>query len=1097
MRRARSRAAVGCLVAVSWAIAIAPAPASAAGTGAIGAFQPLPVQARPLGPVRPSRSVGLTIALQPRSPRALAALVAAVSTPGSPLYRHFLSAGSFAARFGATPATLARVTAVLRAVGLEPGPPAVNRLAIPVRAPAGVVESALHVALTRLRLPGGATGFVNLDRPSLPGGVAGDIQAVVGLDTLPVVHPEGLQVARHPAAARPAPAAGIRVRPAAGPVPCAAATATGREFTGYTANQIARAYGFAPLYQAGDLGQGQQVGLVEFAGFAQTDVQAYLACFGLRTQITMVPVGGGAKVGPGTSEATIDIEDLAGLAPDAGITVYEGPNGANQVIYSTYSAAISADRVRVLSTSWGSCEADARGGGFVAAENSLFQEAAAQGQTIIAAAGDDGSEDCLASDKVKTLAVDDPSSQPDVTGVGGTNLEQLGPPPTETAWNDNLGAGGGGLSTRWAQPSWQTGPGVASAYSTGAPCLNAAGACREVPDVSASASGSHPYVAYCRSGDCSSSAGWLAFFGTSLAAPVWAAVATVADQVCQAAGDSPVGFLDPVLYRLATSTASPFNDIAAGNNDYTHTNGGAYPATPGYDMATGLGSPRASVLAADLCKGIQATPAAVSLTASPAAPTATATVTLSGPSAIGGAAFTAAVAPGAAWLSVSPASGQAPATLTVTANAAGLAPGDYSGTIAVAATGGRVIAIPVTLGVALPPSSPGVYHPLAPVRVLDTRSGRGATGAGRTLGPQQSLVLPLAGVDGVPAAGATAVVLNVTAVGPTRATYLTAYPAGGPRPTASDLSAAAGSTVAGLVTVQLGPTGAVTLFNGAGRVNLVADLEGWYGGTAGGPAGLYHALPPARVADTRIGSGAEGAGRAPGPGGVLTVQVTGAAGVPVSGVAAVALDLTAAGSTASGYVTAYAAGSPRPLASSLNFPAGRVVANRVIVPVGPTGAVAVANARGTTNLVVDVDGWFGDATDTGGSGSDFVATPPFRVTDTRQGSLLPNAGRTLGPGGTLTVQVAGVGSVPPMAGAAPPAAVALVVTVTGDTTSGYLTVYPGGAPPRASDLNWRAGATVANLVLAELSPSGSVTLYNAAGRVNAVVDVVGWYARGG
>ncbi len=1090
MRASRSRSiwAATIVLSATWAGAGAFPATAATGPRVVGAPQPIPVQARALGPVDPAAPLLLTVALRPRHRAALTRLVRAVSSPGSPLYRHYLTPAGFADRFGAGAAGVARVTAALRDLGLDPGRVAPNGLSIPIRAPAGVVESALHVRLTRFRLPGGAVGFADVGRPTLPDGAARTVQAVIGLDTLPAAHPVGLGIMSRPAAPPAAPATRPGVRPAAGPVPCAAAAATARTFSGYTADEIAQAYGFPQLYAAGDLGQGQQVGLVEFAGYVPSDVQAYLACFGLHTPISEVPVDGGARIGPGTSEATIDVEDLAGLAPGAHISVYEGPNGANSVIYATYSAAISADTVHVLSTSWGSCEADVRGGSFLSAENTLFQEAAVQGQTIVAASGDDGSEDCLASDKVKTLAVDDPSSQPNVTGVGGTTLDRVGSPPTESAWNDNLGAGGGGISSVWPMPSWQTGPGVLSAYSSGLPCHAATGDCREVPDVSASAAGSHPYIAYCRAGDCSSAAGWLAFFGTSLAAPVWAAVATLSDQVCAASGQPAVGFLNPSLYPLAAGPNPPFNDVTTGNNDFTGTNGGAYPATPGYDMATGLGSPRATALAADLCARIRATPTALTLIASAAAPVATGTIAISGSGA--GSPYTAQVAPGAAWLSVAPATGAIPAALTVTATATGLGPGTYQGSVDIREGTGSPLVVPVSLAVALPPSAPAVYHPLAPLRVLDTRPGSGRVGAGRSLGAGQALTLPLGGVDGIPGSGAAAVVLNVTAVAPTADTAVTVFPAGGPRPVGSDLSAAAGRTVAGLVTAQLGPTGAVRLYNASGRVNLIADLEGWYGGSPSGSAGLFHPLAPARIADTRPGSAGPDAGHAPGPGGTLTVQVAGAGGVPATGAEAVALDITVAGSSAPGYVTVYPSGSPRPLASAVNFPAGRVVANRAIVALGPTGAVTIANGGGTTNLVVDVSGWFGGPTGQG-PGSAYVATAGLPLA--APGAAAGQLGAALGPGGRLTVQVAGVGPVPPMTGATPPSAVALVVTASGDAAPGYLTVFPGGAVPHASDLNWPPGATVANLVLAALSPTGTVTLYNATGHVTATVVAVGWY----
>jgi hypothetical protein len=382
------------------------------------------------------------------------------------------------------------------------------------------------------------------------------------------------------------------------------------------------------------------------------------------------------------------------------------------------------------------------------------------------------------------------------------------------------------------------------------------------------------------------------------------------------------------------------------------------------------------------------------------------------------------------------------------------------------------------------------YTATAPSRVLDTRPGSGQTGAGHSLGPGASYTLNLEGVDGIPS-GATAVVLNVTAVDAPAATYLTLYPAGGARPIASNLNLGVGETTANLVTVALGAADAVTIYNHAGTVNVVADLEGWYApGT--GPAGLYTPVVPSRITDTRAGSGQPNAGHPLQPGGTLTVNVAGAGDIPTSGVDAVAMNVTAVGPTSSGYVTAYPAGSSQPVASNLNFVAGETVPNRVIVPLGNSGSVSFYNATGTTQLVVDVDGWFSTAGGSGAGGA-FVSIPPVRITDTRTSSGFPNAGATLASEGSLVVQVAGVDGVPAMGQSGAPTAVVCNVTATGGTASSYLSVYPYGTRPIASDLNWRAGATVTNLVLVEVSPSGSITLFNWAGRVNVIVDLEGWY----
>ncbi len=209
-----------------------------------------------------------------------------------------------------------------------------------------------------------------------------------------------------------------------------------------------------------------------------------------------------------------------------------------------------------------------------------------------------------------TLAVDDPASQPFVTGVGGTSWTSATTPPVETAWNDGptccWGAGGGGVSSLWPMPSYQStsiGTGVINADSSGTPCGAAAGSyCREVPDVSALA-GPFPYLDYV-------SGIWGSWGGTSLAAPLWASLIALANASASCQGVS-VGFANPKLYEVAASEPQAFNDVTTGNNDLTGHNGGDFPALVGYDMATGLGTPNADKLAAALCAASSASPVAV------------------------------------------------------------------------------------------------------------------------------------------------------------------------------------------------------------------------------------------------------------------------------------------------------------------------------------------------------------------------------------------------------------------------------------------------------------------------------------------------------
>jgi hypothetical protein len=342
----------------------------------------------------------------------------------------------------------------------------------------------------------------------------------------------------------------------------------------------------------------------------------------------------------------------------------------------------------------------------------------------------------------------------------------------------------------------------------------------------------------------------------------------------------------------------------------------------------------------------------------------------------------------------------------------------------------------------------------------------------------------------VPAASVSAVVLNVTATDTTATSYLTVFPAGAGAPVTSNLNWTAGQTVAKLVTVGLG-SGAVAAFNAKGSADLVFDVAGYYStpDQSPGPDGLYNPLVPARLLDTRNGTGAPIAKLTQSQ--VLTVQVTGVGGVPSSGVSAVVLNVTATNPSTAGYLTVFPAGGATPLASNLNFRAGETVPNRVIVGVGGSGQVGIFNGKGTTNVVADVNGWFTDTTP-GGTGSWFTPLTPTRILDSRLGTggfLTPwgaDSGRVIG--------VAGVGGVPAMTDAIHPTAVVANVTVTDTTTSGALIAWPDGAArPVASDVNWQQGGTVPNPVIVQVGPSGNVDLYNIAGCADVIMDVVGWF----
>ena len=245
------------------------------------------------------------------------------------------------------------------------------------------------------------------------------------------------------------------------------------------------------------------------------------------------------------------------------------------------------------------------------------------------------------------------------------------------------------------------------------------------------------------------------------------------------------------------------------------------------------------------------------------------------------------------------------------------------------------------------------YNGLAPARVLDTRNGTGGFSA--PVSPHGTIAVGVTGTGGVPATGVSAVALNITVTEPSVGGFLSVFPSGTSRPLASSLNFVAGQTVANLVMAKVGVDGKVSIYNDAGWSHVVADVVGWFGAEVS----TYNGLAPARVLDTRNGTG--GFSAPVGPKGTVTVSVTGKAGVPATGVSAVALNLTVTEPSVGGFLSVFPSGTPRPLTSSLNFVAGQTVANLVMATVGADGKVSIYNNAGSSHVVADVVGWFGPA----------------------------------------------------------------------------------------------------------------------------------------
>ncbi len=376
-----------------------------------------------------------------------------------------------------------------------------------------------------------------------------------------------------------------------------------------------------------------------------------------------------------------------------------------------------------------------------------------------------------------------------------------------------------------------------------------------------------------------------------------------------------------------------------------------------------------------------------------------------------------------------------------------------------------------------------------------------------------TIAVQVSGVDGIPS-GALDAVLNVTVMGATSPSYLTVYPASTSEPPVSNLNFSAGQTIANLVEVALSSAGQVdaTLGGSVQSANTIVDVEGYVPGSQGA-GDTYTAMPPERIADTRcFNSSYSGTNSkycqgipnlvAPAeevpPRGSVTITMPSS----LPSATAIIANLTVTGTSASGYLTAYPAGSAVPFASNLNFIAGATVANRIEVALS-SGAFSVFNSSSTpVNIVVDLNGIYSSST-----GALFDGVTPERIVDTRCGASPPpgfcssenipaaNASLTrLGPDATIQVQVGSSAGFPVGA-----SALVANLTAIAPTQPGYLTVFPAGSTqPVISDVNFSAHATaVPNMAVTELGSNSSLEIYNgSSGSVDVALDVTGFFTAG-
>ena len=569
----------------------------------------MPFQARPQfdqGPVDADLQLGnVTLVLRPSATQqaALEQLLAEQQDPASSNYHKWLTPETYAERFGASAADLEKIAAWLRSEGFTVRYTARGRDFISFGGTAGQVQAALHTEIHRY-LVGAETHFANASDLSLPAAIEPMVAGVLGLHDF---HPHAPHKQTSPNYT----------------------DAYGNNYL--LPDDYAAIYDLAPLYQFGYSGAGQNIAIMGQSDIDPADIATFRSSYGLvPTNIQIVPTGTYPGFTTDEIEADLDLEWSGSVARLANlIYVY-----SEDVDYSVYFA-IDNNLAPVISESYGLCE-------YVVASNRMglynyqveAQKGNALGITWLASSGDSGAAGCDYDVAIATqgLGVNLPASVPEVTAVGGTEFNEGGLSYwnatngpyggsaisyiPETAWNDTLASGGlaasgGGMSSVYQKPAWQTGPGVPS---DGA---------RDVPDVSLDASNVHdPYVVI-------SGGGSLLVGGTSASAPSFAGMIAVLNQYLvqnQVQTAPGLGNINPKLYSMAAgSSAGVFHDITTGSNIVPcqlktpdcSTGQFGYSAGVGYDLVTGLGSVDAFKLITAWA-GIPVANTSMTLTASPA-----------------------------------------------------------------------------------------------------------------------------------------------------------------------------------------------------------------------------------------------------------------------------------------------------------------------------------------------------------------------------------------------------------------------------------------------------------------------------------------------
>ena len=444
----------------------------------------LPVGTTAEGALSASTTLTGAVALAPRDDAALESFISNVTNKSSADYGQYLAPGAFESEFGPLPSTISAVEQAVKADGLSVTGVSSDGLLVDFSGTAAQAETTFGTRMESYHMKAGWTGRGTTQpvQLQLPASVSGAVTGVLGLDDLVQaasadalpISPASTSGATSGASSSPAATASAVPSVAGAPTPCTDAQQDAVSSGGLTDDQIANAYGAFGLYEHGDFGQGQHIAIYELSPFLTTDIETFDTCYFGATEaaqmagtngdatgsrLSVVPVDGGqlaAAPNSGNDEANLDIEDVSAMAPEADLDVYEAPNSSFGLI-DQYTQIISSDTDQIVTTSWFiGCEqlAQLAAPGLPEEENYLFQQAAAQGQTVFAAAGDTGDDMCNTERAVPTppgqnlLSVPDTSAQPYVVAAGGTTIDDATQPPSERTWNDGAdwGGGGGGIS---------------------------------------------------------------------------------------------------------------------------------------------------------------------------------------------------------------------------------------------------------------------------------------------------------------------------------------------------------------------------------------------------------------------------------------------------------------------------------------------------------------------------------------------------------------------------------------------------------------------------------------------------------------------------